>query len=116
VKEGDVCTQDEADQWLTDDLLATAAVVERMLRVFVFPEEFDALCDFAYNVGTGALLHSTLLARLNAGDTEGAANQFREWTKAHVNGQTVELPGLVKRRAAEEALFRSGIVANIPMG
>ena len=56
---------------------------------------------FAYNVGTGALQKSTLIKLLNAGDTQGAADQFLRWNKA--GGQVVA--GLTRRREAERKLF-----------
>jgi lysozyme len=52
-------------------------------------------------------LNSTLLKKLNAGDFDGAANEFLKWTKARKNGVPVVLPGLVRRRIAEQTLFLS---------
>lgn len=73
-----------------------------------------ALLCLAYNVGVGArdgvkgdLADSTLLAKFNAGDTAGAADQFPLWDKAHVGGKLVTLPGLTRRRQSERALFLS---------
>jgi hypothetical protein len=60
--------------------------------------------SFAFNCGLGAFEESTLLRLLNNGDYEGAAGQFSRWVK----GPNGPLAGLVKRRDAEEALFRSG--------
>jgi lysozyme len=64
--------------------------------------QFDALVSFTYNVGCGALRASTLLRRLNAGAYSSAAREFARWTKA--GGR--DLPGLVRRRQAEAAMFR----------
>lgn len=44
---------------------------------------------------------STLLRKLNAGDTASAAEQFSRWV--HASGKV--LSGLVKGRAAERAMF-----------
>ncbi|WP_182074468.1 MULTISPECIES: lysozyme [unclassified Serratia (in: enterobacteria)] len=77
--------------------------VERLVAVTVTQEQFDALVSFAYNLGLRALENSTLLRRLNAGDRQGAADQFGRW----VNAGGVRLDGLVARRAAERALFLS---------
>jgi lysozyme len=57
--------------------------------------------DFCFNAGRGALLGSTLLRKVNAEDFEGAAAQFGLWV--HAGGEVV--PGLVRRRTAEAALF-----------
>jgi lysozyme len=64
---------------------------------------FDALVSFTYNLGVGNLRKSTLLRKLNEGDIRGAAAQFMSWT--HAAGK--QMPGLVRRRAAEESLFLS---------
>ncbi|HGE8439164.1 TPA: lysozyme [Serratia marcescens] len=77
--------------------------VERLVAVTVTQGQFDALVSFAYNLGLRALENSTLLRRLNAGDRQGAADQFGRW----VNAGGVRLDGLVARRAAERALFLS---------
>ena len=62
---------------------------------------FDALVSFAFNAGLGNLQRSTIRMRANRGDWEGAAEAFMMWTK----GGGRVLPGLVKRRVAERALF-----------
>ena len=62
---------------------------------------FDALVSFSFNVGLGSLQRSTLRMKTNRGDFEGAAAEFMKWTKAA--GRV--LPGLVKRRQDERAMF-----------
>lgn len=62
---------------------------------------FDALVSFAYNAGLGNLQRSQIRMKANRDDIEGAADAFMQWTKA--GGK--ELPGLVKRRRDERALF-----------
>jgi lysozyme len=62
---------------------------------------FDALVSISFNFGLGNLQRSTIRMRANRGDWEGAAEAFRMWTK----GGGKVLPGLVKRREAEIALF-----------
>ena len=64
---------------------------------------FDALVSFAFNAGLGNLQRSQIRMRANRDDWEGAADAFRAWTK----GGGRVLPGLVKRREAEIALFLS---------
>ena len=63
--------------------------------------QFDALVSFAYNLGINSLAKSTLLKYHNAGLYNAAALQFLRWVH---QGKTV-LNGLVRRRAAEEALY-----------
>ena len=64
---------------------------------------FDALVSISFNFGLGNLQRSTIRMRSNRGDWAGAAEAFRVWTK----GGGKVLPGLVKRREAEIALFLS---------
>lgn len=65
------------------------------------PARVAALCDFAFNLGHGALAGSTLRRKVNAGEWEEARVQILRWTRA---GGRV-LRGLVLRRQAEEALL-----------
>lgn len=62
---------------------------------------FNAIVDFAYNLGVGRLQTSTLRRKLNAQDWAGAKEQLMLWTR----GGGRVLPGLVKRRTAECALL-----------
>lgn len=57
--------------------------------------------SLAYNIGVSAFRGSTLLRLLNVSQYQAASDEFPRWNKA---GGKV-LPGLVKRRAAERALF-----------
>lgn len=96
-------TKAECDAALAEDMAGFERDVARLVKVRLNQGQFDALVSFAYNCGAGALAKSTLLRRLNAGDTDGAADEFGKWVK----GGGRVLPGLVRRRAAEAQLFRS---------
>ena len=96
-------TQKQADTLLDIDYAQFLRDVEALLKVPVNENQLGALTSFAFNLGVGALKKSTLLKLLNGGDPSSAAKEFDKWTKAG----GVVLPGLVKRRAAERALFES---------
>lgn len=98
----------EAEALLRADLRAAIDCVNRAVKVAVEQNHFDAMVDFCFNAGRGSLLRSTLLTRVNAKDFEGAAGQFALWV--NVNGKP--LPGLVRRRSAEAAMFRGQYRAN----
>lgn len=66
---------------------------------------FDACVSFSFNVGLGNFQRSSIRMKINRGDFEGAADEFLKWTKAA--GKV--LPGLVKRRNDERALFLSSV-------
>ncbi len=76
------------------------------VRVPLGENQAAALASLAFNVGA-KLRGSTLVSRLNCGDVQGAADQFRKW----IFSRGVKLPGLVRRREAERALFLSGAAA-----
>lgn len=99
VGEDDCCTQAQADAWLIEDVAKAEAKVNKVVTRGLTQQMFDALVSFEFN--TGALGKSTLLRRLNAGDLAGAAREFDRWV--YDNG--VKMSGLVRRRAAEKALF-----------
>ena len=103
IKLGMTITQEQADEYLVSDVSHAANSVNQMVSVDMTQDEFDALCSFAFNLGVGNLKSSTLLKKLNAGDKQGAADQFLVWNKAagHV------MAGLTRRREAERALFLS---------
>lgn len=103
VTPGMVITQVQADALLARDLERFEAGVARLVKVPLNQNQFDALVCFSFNLGLGALQGSTLLRLLNAGDYAGAAAQFPRWNKA--GGK--ELPGLTRRRAAEQSLFQA---------
>lgn len=96
-------TAAEADRLLAEDLARVESALAHLVRVPLSQGQFDALASFTYNLGPGALELSTLLRKLNAGDYDGAAEEFGKW--CHV-GKRV-LPGLVARRADERALFEA---------
>ena len=97
---------DEAIDLLFDaDLLKFESGVLRLCPDSIASQsQFDALVAFSFNCGLGALQASTLRRLYNAGDIAGAAEEFVKWNKAA--GQV--LPGLTRRRLAEQSLFMSG--------
>lgn len=92
------------ERLLAEDTAWAQAAVRGGVKVPVTQEQFDALVSFTFNVGPAAFANSSLLRKLNAGDCLGAGAEFPRWVRAR--GQV--LPGLVKRRADERALFETG--------
>jgi lysozyme len=90
---------------LARDLVGYEAAVKRLVKVPLDANQLGALVSFTFNLGEGNLSRSSLLRKLNAKDYHGAANEFGKWTRA---GGKV-LKGLVRRRAAEAALFTSPV-------
>lgn len=106
IKKGEVfttITAQQADELLMQDLVQFEKGVSSLVKVPLNQNQFDALVSFSFNLGLGNLGSSTLLKKLNASDYAGASLEFSKWTKAG----GIVLAGLVKRRAAEKALFLS---------
>lgn len=98
-----VWTQAECDARLERDLARFARDVSRALSdAPTSPEQFDALVSFHYN--TGAIAKATLTKQHKAGRFDEAAQEFGKWV--HAGGRRMN--GLVRRRAAEAALYRKG--------
>ena len=110
IRQGTVWTQQQADADLQNRLSAISMRVDELVKVPLNDEPKAALDDFAYNEGLGNLQRSTLLAELNAGNMQGAADQFLVWNMAA--GKVMD--GLERRRQAERALFMLG--ANFDQG
>ncbi len=101
VAKGDIITQERADELLAWEVAEKAAGVSRLVKVSLNADQFGALVSFAYNVGLGNLGKSTLLRKLNEGDYDRASIEFLKWNRA----AGMILPGLVRRRKSERALF-----------
>lgn len=100
VYQGQVLSKSEAEEFLQADMRKFELAVMKALQRAVVQSQFDALVSFTYNLGTGALMNSTLLKKINAGDD--ASNEFLKWVLA--GGRA--LPGLVLRRMAERLMFQ----------
>jgi lysozyme len=99
--EDDAITEAQAEEYLAFEIDHKTASINNMLTETVNQNQFDALSSFTYNLGTGALHGSTLLKLVNQGNFTAAANEFVKWN--HAGG--VAVPGLTRRRLAEQQLF-----------
>lgn len=97
-------TKEEVDRILEQDLQRFIVGVQRFCPTGLNEHRLGALVSFAFNVGLGTLQRSTLRQKHNRGDYEGAAEELMKFTKAA--GRV--LPGLVKRRNDERALYLAG--------
>jgi len=105
IRPGEVWTKKQALDRFKQELAKHEAAVNRVVTVDMTQNQFDALVSFSYNLGTGALASSSIVKQLNAGKPEVAARFFAPYCNARVNGRLQPLPGLVRRRAAETAMF-----------
>lgn len=106
VRPGLTISQGVADLLLTSDLHAFEIRLNAMLGAAETNQnQYDALISFSYNLGSGALQHSTLLRNHLAGNFTAAAGQFGLWI--HAGGRV--LAGLVRRRAWEAELYSTPV-------
>jgi lysozyme len=103
VKEGDSIDQEAAEAFLIEDLEKFEQAVTRMVEVPLTQQQFDALVSWTFNLGAGNLAESTLLRKLNNYQYAEVPEQMMRWVRA--GGQVLD--GLVRRRAAEAALFQN---------
>lgn len=103
VYEGQLAIKKTIERWLQEDLEEFEGYVNKLVKVELNQNQFDALVAWTYNLGPGSLKESTMLRKLNYGDYESVPDEMRRWNKA--GGEVLE--GLVRRRDAEANLFSS---------
>ncbi|MES2983892.1 MAG: lysozyme [Pseudomonadota bacterium] len=94
-------TRAMAQALLQEDVAIAEAAVGRLVARRLTQGQRDALVSFTFNLGAAALQRSTLRRVINRGEDEAVAGEFMRWVWA--DGR--KLPGLVRRRAAEAALY-----------
>ncbi len=104
-RQGAQVSAEEARALLAWDLSQAAAVIEATVFAPLEANAFDALCDFCFNVGEAAYRVSDVLRRLNEGKPLRAAAAMEMWRRAELGGESYIVDALVRRRAAEKALF-----------
>ena len=107
VKEGMTITEEEAEKLLLKDLTDAERIVNRQFPVHLNENQYSALVSLAFNIGEDWILKSTVRRKLigYVPDYPAAADAFRLFNKARVNGKLTVVDGLVRRREAERALF-----------
>jgi lysozyme len=103
---GDRCTQEQAYVWLREDIKEAEEAVNRLVKVPLTQNQYDALVDFTFNLGGANLAKSTLLRLINKRQYIEAAEEFIRWNRA---GGFVRA-GLTRRRLAEKELFLRGTI------
>jgi lysozyme len=105
VREGLRITGELAEEFLRRDVAQVDQGLAKVIRAPLTQGQYDALVSLCFNLRGGAqrlpAIAPRLVAKINEGDYAGAANELLDIDRA--NGKVV--PGLVRRRAAERALF-----------
>ena len=107
VKQGMTITEAQAEAYLRQDVAEAERAVNKYAGYVWNQNEFDALVSFAYNVG----------------NIDGLTNNGRRSIERisaklpeYVYSGGVKLEGLVRRRAAEKALFDTPVTAAVDTG
>lgn len=91
----------EAEKLLESDMQGKEKALNKLVKVPLRQEQFNALADFTYNVGEANLKKSTLLRKVNKSQHTEVPQEFLRWI--YDAGREVE--GLVLRRRAEARLY-----------
>jgi lysozyme len=113
-REGVTVSQADAEALLIYDLMEVAAAVNDWTYAPLNQAQFDALCSFALNIGLENFRTSQVLRKVNEGAFLQAACAIDMWRKAEFEGEKIVVDALVRRRAAEKALFLTSADAYAP--
>lgn len=99
-------SETEAEAILREyDLPPVERHVMRCVLAPMTQNEFDALVSLAFNIGPKPFASSDVVASINGGNRLEAAQAFDHWRRAKIGGRVQIVDALVRRRAAEKALF-----------
>jgi lysozyme len=104
-REGAQVTEADGEALLLYDLIKAAHAVNEHVFAPLTQNQFDALASFVFNIGVREFRGSPTLRRLNEGRPLEAALTMELWRKADLQGERIVIDALVRRRAAEKALF-----------
>ena len=104
-RQGAQVSEADAEALLIYDLLDISAAIREGVYTPLNQNQFDALAAFVFNIGVDNFRHSAVLRRLNEGAYLQAAYAMEMWRRAEFEGESIVVDALVRRRAAEKALF-----------
>lgn len=104
-------TAGQAEEFLMSEVHEISVALNRAIavnRIVLNQNQYDALVSFAYNVGVGGLLGSTLFKKVKVNPKDPTIkDEFEKWVYGTVNRKKIKLAGLVKRRGLESELYFS---------
>ena len=104
-REGVQVSPGDAEALLLYDLMPVEAAVNEWIFAPLSQNQFDALVSFAFSIGVKAFRRSNVLRFVNQGAMLQAAGAMEMWRRADIEGESIVVDALVRRRAAEKALF-----------
>jgi len=104
-REGLKISQKDAEELLIYDLKPVEDAIHAMVYAPLNQNQFDALASLGFNISPGRLRDSGVIRNLNSGNYLSASSDFDIWRKARIGGRLMVVDALVRRRAAEKAMF-----------
>lgn len=102
-----VITKAQAEELLRHDVSEAEDMVDKYaVQAVLNGNQYGAVVSFIFNVGGVAFKKSTLCKKLNKNDYVGASKEFDKWVYDK-EASPDPLPGLIRRRAEEKALFNT---------
>lgn len=99
--------REEAAELLRRDVRIAESAVLRLITSPLADGQLDALVSFTFNLGAGALQRSSLRKKVNRGEHGDVPVELMKW----VWSAGRKLPGLMRRRKAEGALYSAALLA-----
>jgi lysozyme len=113
-REGVRIDEADASALLLFDLGEVSVALNELIFTPLTQNQFDALASFAMNIGVDAFRRSSVLLRINEGALLQAASAVEMWRTADFEGERIVVDALVRRRAAEKALFLTPTHGYVP--
>ncbi len=105
VKEGETCTEEQANEYLLHDLKRRTAAIGELP---VNQNQYDAIVSLVYNIGITNWNNSTLRKLVKHGGLQHDIRaEFMKWCKVRKRGKLIESAGLKNRRQIESDLYFS---------
>lgn len=107
VKLNQKATDAQCDEMLKNELGADIKFVDQHVTVPLSAQQRAGLSSFVYNVGESAFLRSTVLRKINGGDTLGGCDALLDWVyigRKDCRIASNNCTGIVRRRRAEREL------------
>lgn len=103
-------TKTQAEQLFQRDISTAESVINKYVKVLLTQNQYDALVEFVFNIGSEYFRKSTILKRLNERKFDEAANEFGRWIYA--GGKICE--ALISRRSRTRKRFSNqGVSVNV---
>lgn len=113
-RQGQTISREDAELLLLYDVMQAETAIDTAVGASVSGPMRDALVSFACSIGPGAFKVSDVARLARDGRHLEAAAALETWVRAEEQGRLVVSERLVRRRAAEKALYLEGLKKDEP--